>query len=197
MCHVYTYPIDLIHCISIPPFQVHTLTKTHTGKQASSRETWNAQTTSIFHCICNLQFYFVFHVYLYRVDLIHCIFISRSHVHTLTKTHTVKQASSVETCNAQASEQRASCGGLENHGTGDPPLILKKTHKLEHTSVFDPTPTLTQTVRRQSGTQIHLCLDKHVLLFVGCLTSQQHASVSQGRICSDKFYVLPHSDRSC
>ena len=24
------------------------------------------------------------------------------------------------------------------------------------------------------------------LLFVGCLTSQQHASVSQGRICSDK-----------
>ena len=26
-----------------------------------------------------------------------------------------------------------------------------------------------------------------VVLFVGCLTSQQHASVSQGRICLDKF----------
>ena len=26
-----------------------------------------------------------------------------------------------------------------------------------------------------------------MLLFVGCLTSLQHASVSQGRICSDKF----------
>ena len=26
-----------------------------------------------------------------------------------------------------------------------------------------------------------------VFLFVGCLTSQQHASVSQGRICSDNF----------
>ena len=26
-----------------------------------------------------------------------------------------------------------------------------------------------------------------VCLFVGCLTSQQHASVSQGRICSDSF----------
>ena len=25
------------------------------------------------------------------------------------------------------------------------------------------------------------------LLFVGCLTSQQHASVSQGRICTDNF----------
>ena len=25
------------------------------------------------------------------------------------------------------------------------------------------------------------------LLFVGCLMSQQHASVSQGRICSDNF----------
>ena len=28
------------------------------------------------------------------------------------------------------------------------------------------------------------------LLFDGCLTSQQHASVSQGRICSD--VLLPH-----
>ena len=27
---------------------------------------------------------------------------------------------------------------------------------------------------------------------VGCLTSQQQASVSQGRICSDIFNVLPH-----
>ena len=26
-----------------------------------------------------------------------------------------------------------------------------------------------------------------LLLFVGCLTSQQHASVSQELICSDKF----------
>ena len=26
-----------------------------------------------------------------------------------------------------------------------------------------------------------------VCLFVGCLTSQQHASVSQGRICTDNF----------
>ena len=28
---------------------------------------------------------------------------------------------------------------------------------------------------------------KEVCLFVGCLTSQQHASVSQGRICTDSF----------
>ena len=35
------------------------------------------------------------------------------------------------------------------------------------------------------------------LLFVGCLTSQRHASVSQGRICSDNFFVLPHWERSC
>ena len=26
-----------------------------------------------------------------------------------------------------------------------------------------------------------------ICLFVGCLTSQQHASVSQGRICEDNF----------
>ena len=30
-------------------------------------------------------------------------------------------------------------------------------------------------------------IDQQVCLFVGCLTSQQHASVSQGRICIDNF----------
>ena len=36
-----------------------------------------------------------------------------------------------------------------------------------------------------------------VVWLVACLTSQQHASVSQGRVCSDNFNVLPHWDRSC
>ena len=31
-----------------------------------------------------------------------------------------------------------------------------------------------------------------LLVLVGCLTSHQHACVSQGRICSDSLYVLPH-----
>ena len=31
-----------------------------------------------------------------------------------------------------------------------------------------------------------MCVHKNCLL-VGCLTSQQHASVSQGRICTDNF----------
>ena len=30
-------------------------------------------------------------------------------------------------------------------------------------------------------------VDRYVCLFVGCLTSQQHASASSGRICSDNF----------
>ena len=38
------------------------------------------------------------------------------------------------------------------------------------------------SVRREQGK------DKgFVCLLVGCLTSQQHASVSQGQVCSDKF----------
>ena len=36
-----------------------------------------------------------------------------------------------------------------------------------------------------------------LLLLVGCLTSQQHASVSQGRICTDKFTWCHTWDRSC
>ena len=40
----------------------------------------------------------------------------------------------------------------------------------------------------------YFSLNDNVCWLVACLTSQQHASVSQGRICSD---VLPHWDRSC
>ena len=35
---------------------------------------------------------------------------------------------------------------------------------------------------------------KLFVLFVGCLTSQQHASVSQGRICSDNFTEIEVAD---
>ena len=35
--------------------------------------------------------------------------------------------------------------------------------------------------------KIVLMIKMFVCLFVGCLMSQQHASVSQGRICSDNF----------
>ena len=41
-----------------------------------------------------------------------------------------------------------------------------------HRQLWGPVETLRQTA---------------VCLLVGCLTSQQHASVSQGRICSDNF----------
>ena len=37
------------------------------------------------------------------------------------------------------------------------------------------------------GSSVCLVLSLTVCLLVGCLTSQQHASVSQGRICSDNF----------
>ena len=46
---------------------------------------------------------------------------------------------------------------------------------------------------RQADRQTHKQTDRQTdgggsdLLLVGCLTSQQHASVSQGRICSDNF----------
>ena len=39
--------------------------------------------------------------------------------------------------------------------------------------------------RKEGGTENEG--EGQVLLLVGCITSQQHASVSQGRICSDNF----------
>ena len=44
----------------------------------------------------------------------------------------------------------------------------------------------TGKLRRDGNTKRDRQKQRQVL-FVGCLTSQQHASVSQGRICSDKF----------
>ena len=41
---------------------------------------------------------------------------------------------------------------------------------------------VTAQLKVRLGTGVH-----NVCLFVGCLTSQQHASVSQGWICSDNF----------
>ena len=43
--------------------------------------------------------------------------------------------------------------------------------------------------RRLLGWQMSVPLLQNnvIVLFVGCLTSQQHASVSQGRICSENF----------
>ena len=47
--------------------------------------------------------------------------------------------------------------------------------------------TLHQAGKRAQHTTNQLVPRQHVCLLVGCLTSQQHASVSQGRICTDKF----------
>ena len=39
----------------------------------------------------------------------------------------------------------------------------------------------------EAPTSVMLRIKEEVYLLVGCLTSQQHASVSRGRICSDNF----------
>ena len=44
-----------------------------------------------------------------------------------------------------------------------------------------------QRTREERRAKVEMDRKEEVCLFVGCLTSQQHASVSQGRICSDNF----------
>ena len=43
------------------------------------------------------------------------------------------------------------------------------------------------TTKKERKETTHKTLSSHVGWLVGCLTSQQQASVSQGRICSDNF----------
>ena len=47
--------------------------------------------------------------------------------------------------------------------------------------------TLTAQSQGISLNEVHHKAVRRVCLLVACLTSQQHASVSQGRICSDNF----------
>ena len=54
----------------------------------------------------------------------------------------------------------------------------KNTNKQAHKQTHKHTRN---QASKQAGKQTIVCL------FVGCLTSQQHASVFQGRICSDNF----------
>ena len=59
------------------------------------------------------------------------------------------------------------------------PLVLDR-----HSSIKSRQPRL----RHQSRRYLALIVG----WLVGCLTSQQHGSVSQGRVCSDNLHELPH-----
>ena len=48
-------------------------------------------------------------------------------------------------------------------------------------------PEVTCTTASRENPHLHEQCSGFVCLLVDCLTSQQHASVSQGQICSDKF----------
>ena len=57
-----------------------------------------------------------------------------------------------------------------------------------HTLISIKATSRRRTAKQQCGVLRHSQLQSTILLlFVGCLTSQQQASVSQGRICSDNF----------
>ena len=57
--------------------------------------------------------------------------------------------------------------------------------------LLDPSALVLFAKKREGeereGVRVRETEKERVCLFVGCLTSQQHASVSQGRIYSDKF----------
>ena len=55
--------------------------------------------------------------------------------------------------------------------------------------------------RIKQGQHMDIGMCRIVCLFVGCLTSQQHASASQGQICSDNFMCchteIEAADKTC
>ena len=78
------------------------------------------------------------------------------------------------------------------------PVPFKRFKNEQHQHLlisFNSSLTLTGTSPARKGTVLyvfsslerHFKLKEFVCLLVGCLTSQQHASVSQGRTCTDNF----------
>ena len=63
-----------------------------------------------------------------------------------------------------------------------PPEVARARHTIIWTGQDYPTGNSSGGGRRRGRQR-----KRWVCLFVGCLTSQQQASVSQGRICSDNF----------
>ena len=62
-------------------------------------------------------------------------------------------------------------------------LLLLDSARVSQLLVFNAQQTGVVISRRYTDIKV----DSPYGMFVGCLTSQQHASVSQGQICSDNF----------
>ena len=71
-------------------------------------------------------------------------------------------------------------GGFESPISNSQPGSYTQAKSNKHMFQF-------QSCHLQYSKSSILRVDGMVCLFVGCLTSQQQASVSQGRICSDNF----------
>ena len=82
-----------------------------------------------------------------------------------------------------------------------PPSFYVAGYKATREDVWLVSTSLTtdQTLGLHAGAEKMTSFISWVVcwLFVGCLTSQQQASVSQGRICSDNFTCCHTWDRSC
>ena len=78
--------------------------------------------------------------------------------------------------------------------TRPPKKSRRKRDSNPESSTLEADALTTRPTRRSGNSgkgsiQVHVCHDTRgeLLLLVGCLTSQQHATVSQGRICTDNF----------
>ena len=63
----------------------------------------------------------------------------------------------------------------------------KQTNEQTQTQTHTDTDTHTHTNKNLEGGEAGEGGGEGCCLFVGCLTSQQHAGISQGRICTDNF----------
>ena len=88
------------------------------------------------------------------------------------------------------SRERVLGNGVRTHANSKGKFRVNSPPEEDRTR--DAEPPLPEAQRRIKTTAVHAHCPCHhmfseVCLLVGCLTSQQQASVSQGRICTDNF----------
>ena len=115
---------------------------------------------------------------------------------SITKTTTKKKDNSSKNRYKKENKEDENYRQEHEEGLAADEEQLQKADDVLRYLVWDlpcpPRVSKTVILPNVSRDQLRRVVGQCFCLLVGCLTSKQHASVSQGRICLDNFDVLPH-----
>ena len=179
----HTYTHSLSFCLSVLHTYTHTTPCAHACTHAHTHVcTQHTHTHTHTHRVSLFLSLCLAHTHTHNTVCAHPCTHTPTHVRSHKHTHT-----EIQDCKDPKTKQYLLCHGGHCSRTDLPLafplccLLFQALHSLLHLHSNGQQCTTCDTTPINTMTGI-VCS-----LLVGCLTSQQHASVSQGQICSDKF----------